>query len=109
MFENYENILIGVKENLPETKVVLCSLTAMGGNFAEKNKIAAYNNVIIKKLAQKYDFAFVDLYTPLFDEKTGEIYAEYTSDGAHLTHEGYEVLSEAITPVIESFLTPKPH
>ena len=33
MFENYEKMLIGFKENLPDTKIVLCSLTAMGGRF----------------------------------------------------------------------------
>ena len=104
MFENYEKMLIGFKENLPDTKIVLCSLTAMGGRFAEKNQIASYNNVIIKKLAEKYGFEFVDLYTPLFDVESGEIYAEYTSDGAHLTPLGYEVLTAAITPVLTELL-----
>ena len=104
MLESYESILIGIKENAPETNVVLCSLTAMGGSFKEKNEISSYNNVYIKKLAQKYGFEFVDLFTPLFDETTGEIYSSYTSDGVHLTPDGYEVLTEAITPAIEAAL-----
>ena len=104
MFENYEKILIGFKEKMPDTKIVLCSLTAMGGKFAEKNQIVAYNNVIIKKLAEKYGFEFVDLYTPLFNVETGEIYAEYTSDGAHLTPAGYEVLTSEIKPVLEKLM-----
>ena len=104
MFENYENILIGLRDNLPETKIVLISLTAMGGTFKEKNKIAAYNNVIIKKLAAKYDFTFVDLYTPLLDETTGEIYSDYTSDGAHLTSHGYKVFTDTLTPTLDYLL-----
>ncbi len=104
MFENYENLLIGMRDNLPNTKVILVSLTAMGGNFAHKNQTVAYNNVIIKKLAAKYGFSFVDLYTPLFDESTGEIRADYTSDGAHLTPQGYEVFTDALTPAIEELL-----
>ncbi len=105
MMENYEDLLIGMRDNLPETKVILLSLTSMGGSWARKNQLAAYNNVIIKKLAAKYGFAFVDLYTPLFNESTGEIYAEYTSDGAHLTPAGYRVFTDAVTPVIEELLS----
>ena len=104
MLDNYERMLACVREELPETQVILCSLTAMGGPLAEKNKIAAYNNVVIKKLAVKYNCTFVDLYTPLFDVESGEIRADYTSDGAHLTTLGYEILTAEITPAIEAAL-----
>ena len=104
MFENYENILIGLKENLPNSEVVLLSLTAMGKDWGHKNQIAALNNVTIKLLAEKYGFGFVDLFTPLFNLETGEIYAEYTTDGAHLTANGYEVFTAAVTPAIEKAL-----
>ena len=104
MLENYEDMLVDIKANVPDTKIILCSLTSMGKSWAEKNKIATYNNVVIKKLAEKHGFDFVDLYTPLFDEETGEIYADFTSDGAHLTSSGYEVMTEAITPAINRAL-----
>ena len=100
MLDNYESILIGIKENLPQTKVVLVSLTAMGGDYARKNTLAAYNNVTVKKLAEKYGFFFVDIFTPLFDETTGEIYTQYTSDSVHLTAKGYEVFTSAVKPVL---------
>ena len=96
MLDNYEDIIVGIEENCPETEIVICSLTSMGMDWGHKNQIAAYNNVFLKKLAMKHDCAFVDLYTPLFDENTGEIHAEYTTDGAHLTHEGYLVLTGAV-------------
>ena len=105
MFENYESILKGLQDNLPETKVVLLSLTAMGGeNWGRKNQLAAYNNVSIKLLAQKYGYTFVDLYSPLYDVTIGEVYAGYTIDGGHFTHEGYVVLTEQITPVLQTLL-----
>jgi lysophospholipase L1-like esterase len=104
MFENYERILLGLQENLPETKVVLLSLTSMSGEWGKNNELAAYNNVKIKKLAEKYGFSFVDLYSPLMDLETGQIYPEYTTDGGHLTEQGYAVLTEQITPVLESLL-----
>ena len=104
MHENYENILLGLRENLPETEVILLSLTSMGQEWGKGNALAAYNNVRIKKLADKYGFTYVDIYTPLMDVETGQIYPEYTVDGGHLTQKGYEVLTENIAPVLEEVL-----
>ena len=104
MFDNYERILQGMKENLPNTEIVLLSLTAMGREWARKNEIAAYNNVKIKLLAEKYGYRYVDLFTPLFDLDANELKPEYTVDGAHLTHEGYEVVTAQVTPVLEEIL-----
>lgn len=104
MFDNYENILKGLKENLPNTKIVLLSLTSMSKEWGKNNQIAAYNNVKIKKLAEKYTLKFVDLYYPLLNIETGEIYEEYTTDGGHLTEAGYEVLTKEITPVVKEEL-----
>lgn len=104
MFENYEEILIGLKNNLPNTKVVLLSLTAMGKDWKHKNEIACLNNVKIKLLAEKYDYTFVDLFTPLFDINIGEVYSDYTTDGAHFTSKGYEVVTSVVKPVIDSLL-----
>ena len=105
MFENYEAILQGLRENLPETKVVLLSLTAMGGDhWGRWNQLAAYNNVSIKLLAEKYGFAFVDLFTPLYDVSIGEVYEGYTVDGGHFTDLGYTVVTAQITPVLEQLL-----
>lgn len=99
MFDDYEDILIGFKENLPKTKIILLSLTSMGGeHWGKNNELAAYNNVKIKLLAEKYGHCFVDLYTPLFNLESGEIYSEYTTDGGHLTEKGYEVLTREIMP-----------
>lgn len=105
MLQNYEAILQGLKENLPETKVVVLSMTAMGGeHWGSKNQLAAYNNVSIKLLAEKYGFAFVDLFSPLYDVSIGEVYAGYTVDGGHFTPEGYAVVTAQITPVLKELL-----
>lgn len=104
MFENYERILQSFKENLPDTKVVLLSLTSMGDSWAKNNQLAAFNNVKIKALAEKYGFSYVDLYTPLLDLDTNEIRPEYTTDGGHFTAEGYVVLTNTITPVLKELL-----
>lgn len=105
MLSNYERILTGFQENLPNTKVVLLSLTAMGGElWGRKNQLAAYNNVSIKKYAEKYGYYFVDLFSPLFDESIGEVYAGYTVDGGHFTSLGYDVVTSLVKPAVTQAL-----
>jgi lysophospholipase L1-like esterase len=101
MFDNYEEILVGYKTNLPNTRVILLSLTPMSMEWGKNNNIAKNNNIIIKSLAEKYSFEYVDLYNALLNEETGEIYEEYTIDGGHLTEAGYVVLTNEITSVLE--------
>ncbi len=105
MFSNYEDILIGLRDNLPETKVVILSLTAMGGDYwGKKNPLASANNVQIKELAEKYNYYFIDLYNPLLDVNTGEVYEGYTIDGGHFTSKGYEVVTSLIKPTLAEIL-----
>lgn len=105
MLQNYESILQDLKQNLPESKIVILSLTAMGGeHWGRKNQLAAYNNVSIKLLAQRYGYEFVDLYSALYDVSIGEVYEGYTIDGGHFTHEGYTVVTAQITPVLQKLL-----
>lgn len=104
MFENYEALLRGFEENVPRTKIILLSLTSMGDEWGKKNQLAAYNNVKIKLLAEKYGYEYVDLYSALFNLESSEIHPEYTTDGGHLTPLGYEVLTAAIRPAIDKQL-----
>lgn len=105
MLQDYETILQELKQNLPQTKVVILSLTAMGGeHWGPKNQLAAYNNVYIKILAKKYGYEFVDIYSVLFDVSIGEIYKSYTIDGGHLTPLGYSKITEQVTPVLKELL-----
>ena len=105
MLDDYEDLIVGIKGNLPESELVILSLTAMGGeHWGRKNQLAAYNNVTIKLLAEKHSCYFVDLFSPLYDVQTGEVYDGYTADGAHFTDVGYEAVTAQITPVLREIL-----
>ena len=105
MLDNYEDILIGLRDHLPDTQVVLLSMTAMGGeHWGRWNDRARANNVEIQRLADKYGFTYVDVFTPLFDPAIGEVREGYTLDGGHFTHEGYMAVSAIVTPVLEALL-----
>lgn len=105
MMDNYENILIKLKDNLKDSKFVLLSLTAMGKDWAKNNDKAILNNQQIKSLSVKYEMTFVDLFTPLCNPNTNKIYNEYTTDGGHLTSLGYSVLTENIKPILTNLLS----
>ena len=105
MFTDYEEILIKLKSELPDTKVVILSIPPSCGDYASRNGQIAINNVKIKSLAEKYDYAYVDVFTPLFDFERNELRAEYTTDGLHFTPLGYEVITAEVKPVLEDLLS----
>ena len=104
MMQNYEKIVQGFRENLPQTKVILCSLTSMTGDWAKNNEIARQNNVEIQKIATKYGYVYADLYNALLDPNTNELKKEYSVDGGHLTSDGYKVVTSVITPILQTLI-----
>lgn len=104
MLDNYETIVSKLKENLPQTKVILCSLTSMTGDWAKNNAKARQNNVEIEKIAAKYGYVYADLYNALLDPNTKELKQEYSVDGGHLTKDGYTVVTNTLTPLITDLL-----
>ena len=105
MMDNYENIVISLKENLTNSDVTLLSLTSMTKDWGRNNQKAQNNNIKIKEYANKYNLRYLDLYNPLLDETTNELRLEYTTDGGHFTPQGYEVITSVIKPVITSYLS----
>jgi len=53
-------------------------------------------NTLIKEYAQKNHILCVDLFTALSHPKTGRLRNEFSSDGLHLSREGYTVMGETI-------------
>ena len=105
LYDNYEKIITRLKENLPDTIIIWCSMTALGGKSAKYNDTVIICNQKIKLLAEKYDCVFVDLFTPLCDADTREIREEYTVDGTHLTDAGYQVITQEINNVLFNYQT----
>ena len=105
MFEDYEEILKGLQGALPETDVVLVSLTAMRGTHREKNDLAVRNNLRIKDYAERYGYTYVDIYSVLYDEEEGALCASYAADDVHLNEAGYAAVTPLISAAIRTLLT----
>jgi len=105
MMQNYEDILISMKENMPNTSIVIQSVPPMDGILRRwNNGIIAYNNVEVKALAEKYGCEYVDTFTLLLDHDKNVLRAEYTYDGLHFVDAGYEVITAQIRPVLDRLL-----
>ena len=104
MLDNYESIVTKIKTNVPETKIILCSLTSMTGNWGKNNEKARNNNVRIKEIAERNGCSYADLYNPLLDPATNELKEEYSVDGGHLTASGYKVVTSIIEPILKTLI-----
>ena len=104
MLQNYERIVQKIKQNLPNTKIIIESLTPESGDFAFRNPQAISNNVKVKNIAQRNGCTYIDMYSELLDPNTNELKHEYTIEGLHFTPQGYEKITGVLTPVISSLL-----
>ena len=104
MLDNYESIVSKLKTNLPQSKVILCSLTCMTGEWRRNNEIAKKNNIKIQEYASKYGYVYADLYNALLDPSTNALKESYSVDGGHLTSAGYEVVTSVLNPIITELL-----
>ena len=102
--ENYDTIIMGIRQHLPDTKIVWCSLSPLGKDWAKHNDTVISCNESIRGFAGEYGCAFVDIFTPLCDTRTGEIFDEYTVEGVHFTDAGYKVVSAAVKEALREAL-----
>ena len=102
--DNYERLVKQLKKNLPNTKIILLSLTPVAGYFAYLNQKIVIKNTSVKAIAKRNGCTFIDMYTPLLDSNTNELKLEYTIEGLHFTAEGYNVITGVLTPVITNIL-----
>ena len=104
MFTDYEDIIIRMKEALPDTEIVVLSVTPVSNADPVRNGKIALANVKIEALAKKHGITYVDMFTPLYDLEAEGLRAEYTTDGLHFTPLGYEVITATLRSVIDDFL-----
>ena len=104
MLDNYERIVTGIKQNLPNAKIVLLSICPTSGSQAWRNPIALENNVEIEAIAGRQGCTYVDMFPILLDPDTDELRESYTIEGLHFTAEGYEVITAALTPILTGLL-----
>jgi lysophospholipase L1-like esterase len=95
MEAGYREMLKRIRAKRPALRVYVQSVLPTRGKFDKHNAPVLDFNERLKKLATEFDCSFVDLHSLMRDDK-GELKAEFTRDGLHLTEPGYVVWREQI-------------
>ena len=100
---HYEKIICHIKENYPDTKLVLCLTTPVRNSktkeLADRNSLVISRNEAVLELACKYDLPVTDLYnSPLLESS-----ATYT-DTVHQNEDGYKLLTGIVNSKIREVL-----
>ena len=112
LIRRYAQILQGIREHLPETKLYLLAYypvnTVVGSRIPYMKAIMEHRtnervraaNDAVRALAERFGAEFLDLNGPLYDER-GELKAEYTVEGMHMYANGYQPIWEQLLPLLE--------
>lgn len=94
ILNNLHQIVQRLRQNHPRAQVVLQSILPTRFNPISNERIRNLNQQIAG-IAQREGAGFLHLH-PLFTDEQGEMRQELTTDGIHLSHQGYEVWQEAL-------------
>ena len=111
LIERYTQILQGIRERLPQTRLYLLAYypinATVGGRIPYMKAVLAHRtnerinaaNAAVQELAAQFGAQFLDLNGPLRDEN-GELKEEYTIEGMHMYANGYKPVLDQLLPVL---------
>lgn len=91
----YREMLTKIRKRLPELKLHVQSILPSRGAFAKHNPNILDVNNRLRKLAAEFKCDYIDLHSKMTDAQ-GELKAEFTKDGLHLTAPAYEIWRQVI-------------
>jgi lysophospholipase L1-like esterase len=99
-FANYEQILISLRQHLPAIKIYVQSILPVAAAWPMANNTAVKKyNVQVERLAVQHGCTYIDLYKS-FSDTQGNLKAELSNDGIHLTYAGYVSWCDVIRPFV---------
>lgn len=102
LINNYDRILSEINSKLPNAKVYLMAYYPGNRDAATNpwikktlevrtNERISMTNEHVRKLADKYNFKYIDVNKNLYDEE-GRLKKEYTIEGMHMYGDGYDAI-----------------
>ncbi len=109
--EQYEEVVKGILEHLPKTRLFLLAYYPVNPEAADNpmvkeifrsrtNEKIAEANSWIHALADRYELTFLDLNDAISDEQ-GNLRREYTVEGMHMYASGYWQIWNRLCPLIQ--------
>ena len=107
IIDNYDKILKKISESLPNSEVLCVSILPLnddlesytGISVAKSTETILAVNPEIEKLAEKYGYGFVDMFSVLADDEN-RLPKNLSPDGIHLSDAGYRKYSTVIKPML---------
>ncbi|MBF2007908.1 MAG: G-D-S-L family lipolytic protein [Chlorogloeopsis fritschii C42_A2020_084] len=98
ILESYQEILKEFQEKTPHTEIFIQSVLPVHNKiyiYWHDNKNIINLNLGLQKLAQKFNYKYVDLFSKLIDSEN-QLDVKYTVDGLHLNGHAYLVWKSVI-------------
>lgn len=97
ILSNIHEIISQLRRNHPQAQIVLQSILPTRLPAIPNRRIVRLNEQI-KAIAQSSECVYLDLYSVFLDHR-GQLRRELTTDGIHLSRQGYEVWQESLTAI----------
>ena len=108
--ENVGKIIDAIKENRPYTNINVISIFPVNRTDDEKvnhsmvytrnNEDIQIMNTGIKKVCKEKKVTYINVYDLLLDEE-GNLKIDYTTDGLHITSDGYEIITNKLKEYLD--------
>ncbi len=96
----YGLLLNKLKKNCPNTTVIMQTVLPTTDKFADFNDEIIDLNKDIRRLAMEHKYKLIDLH-PYFTDDKGQLKAELTVDGVHLSEKGYQLWTSLMREYIK--------
>ena len=102
IINNIEKIIDNIKENRKNAKIYVESIYPVNSNMRSnsKNDFTIEVNKAIKKLCKEKNIVYINIHDLLTDNN-GDLKKKYTTDGLHLSEDGYKVVTKEITKYLQ--------
>lgn len=95
MEQGYREMLKRLRQKMPDLPIYVQSVLPTRGAHAKQNTPVLEFNKRLQVFASDYKCTFIDLHSLMKDDQ-GELKAEFTEDGLHLTDAAYKVWREQV-------------
>lgn len=97
IINNIEKIIDNIKENRKNAKIYVESIYPVNSKIRNnsKNDFTIEVNKAIKKLCKEKNIVYINIHDLLIDNN-GDLKKKYTTDGLHLSEDGYKVVTKEI-------------
>ena len=111
VYDRYEKLIRTIREQLPQTELYVQSILPLNPKskfYAGFNDRAAEINKLLDAGAGRYGYFYIDIAKVLSDEK-GDLREDCTTDGIHLSANGYFFWAAELARGNRMMLSIKPH